>query len=171
MSTMTREQLVQAVSEGKSLRGANLRGADLGGADLRGAKGVSTYLTTPLYMLQWQPNPIRAFKIVTENGAGIYRGGLTYEIGKEISVESWWAEKVNTDEHEQCGAGINLATLDWCLREYQPGYRILVVEHNAGDIAAIPVGSDGKYRVRRCKVIEELDLASVGIEAEEEESE
>jgi hypothetical protein len=59
--------------------------------------------------------------------------------------------------------GINLATLDWCMSNYQEGYRILVAEFTAKDIAAIPVGSDGKFRVRKCNIVAEKDLTELGL--------
>jgi hypothetical protein len=40
---------------------------------------------------------------------------------------------------------------------------VFVVEHTAADIAAIPIGSDGKYRVRRCTVVAEKTLEELGI--------
>ena len=69
----------------------------------------------------------------------------------------------NTDEQAECGRGISLATLPWCLREWIEGYRIFVCEFTAEDIAAIPIGTDGKFRVHRCKVVGEKDLAELGL--------
>jgi hypothetical protein len=48
------------------------------------------------------------------------------------------------------------------MREWRVGRRILLVEFTAADIAAIPLG-DGKFRVRRCTVIRELDLVDLGL--------
>ena len=118
--------LETAVKGGADLRSADLHDADLYGADLGGAKGVTKYQTTPLLLLRDQPGPIRAYKLVTEDGIGPFKGGIIYEIGKEFSVAD-----ANTDEMEQCGAGINLTTLDWCLKEFRAGYRILVAEFTA----------------------------------------
>ena len=73
------------------------------------------------------------------------------------------AESANTDTSEHCGAGINVATLDWCLREWQTGWRIIVVEFTAKDIAAIPTTTDGKFRLHRCKMVGEKDLTKLGL--------
>jgi uncharacterized protein YjbI with pentapeptide repeats len=145
--------LTDADLRGADLRGAYLTDADLRGADLtdaylRGAKGIDKYLTTSLYMLYDQPDKIRAYKLVNEDMEGIYNGGLKYEIGKTIKVKEY-----NEDEHEHCGAGINLATLDWCLRYRNDGNKIIICEFTAKDIVAIPIGSDGKFRVKKCKAI------------------
>ena len=144
---------------GAYLRGANLRGAYLRGANLRDAKGISPLRVTPLLMLLDQPGKIRAYKLVDAEGCSpINDKKLTYEKGKTYEVK-----KPNCDVNKQCGAGINVATMDWCLREWREGWRILVVEFTAKDIAAIPTATDGKFRLYRCKVVGEKDLAELGL--------
>ena len=150
---------VEAAIQSKiNLQDANLQGAKLQGAKLQGAKGINKYLTTPLYSLLDQPGMIRAYKLVTPTGQGPYNGGLTYKIGQSYEILN-----ANTNEQEACAAGINVATLDWCLRGWQEGYRILIVEFTAQDIACIPIGSDGKFRLYRCAVVGEKTLADVGL--------
>ena len=141
---------------GADLRGANLRSADLRSADLRSAKGISPALCTPLLMLLDQPGPIRAYKLVTAVGFGPFNGGITYEVGACYEVPN-----ACTDVSEQCAAGISLATLDWCLKEWQQGYRVFVAEFYATDIAAIPTATDGKFRVHRCRIVAEKDLTGL----------
>ena len=147
---------------GAYLRDAYLGGADLGGAYLRDAKNINKLRCTPLMILLDQPGKIRAYKLVKGNGEGPYNGGIIYEIGKSYSVE----DADCTDE--QCAAGINLATLDWCMRYWQSGYRILVAEFTAKDIASIPVSTDGKFRCHRCKIVAEKDLKEIGLIEEKE---
>ena len=146
---------------GADLRGANLgdadlRDANLGDANLRGAKGITPERCTPLLMLLDQPGPIRAYKLVNAVGQGPFNGGITYNVGERVEVGD-----ANTDRLEQCGAGINLATLDWCLANWQKSYRILVAEFTADDIAAIPTATDGKFRVHRCKIVAEKDISKL----------
>jgi len=182
-ATDVRTAVVAAVKGGANLRDANLRGADLRGADLYGAdlcgayligaylygadlrganlygaKGVNPLITTPLHILADQPGAIRAYKLVTADGEGPYNGGITYRIGETVEVSN-----ADTDPTVNCGAGINVATLDWCLREWREGYRVLVVEFTAQDIAAIPTGSDGKFRLHRCTVVGEKTEAELGL--------
>ena len=149
---------------GADLSGANLSGADLSGAYLSRAVGINPLRFTPLLMLLDQPGPIRAYKLTDAGGVGPYNGGITYEVGGTYEVVY-----ANTDPNEQCAAGINVATLDWCLREYQPGYRVFVVEFEAGDIAAIPTGTDGKFRLHRCRVVGEKTKVELGIDPDNEE--
>lgn len=132
--------------------------ADLSMAYLSGAIGIDPDIVTPLRILRAQVGPVRAYKLTNVNGEGPYNGGIVYSIGAELAVAD-----PNTDECSECGSGINLATLSWCLTnigDAGPNPRIFVCEFLAADIAAIPHATDGKFRVRRCRVIGELDLAT-----------
>ena len=171
-----RDAIEKAVKSYANPYGANLSGADLSranlsranlyraylyraylsGADLSGAKGVTPERCTPLLMLLEQPGPIRAYKLVNEKSEGPFNGGIRYEVGKEYSVKD-----ASPDVSEQCAKGINVATLDWCLKEWDPGYRVLIVEFEAKDIAAIPTATDGKFRLHRCRVVGEKDLSKL----------
>jgi len=144
--------------QGADLRGAYLWDADLRGADLRGTKGINKHLCTSLRILLDQPGKIRAYKLVKEDGLAPFNGGITYKLKGKYSVPS-----ASTDEEKQCAEGINLATLDWCMREWQEGYRILVAEFMAKDIAAIPTATDGKFRVFQCTIVAEKDLKEIGL--------
>ena len=141
-----------------NLSRANLSRANLSGAYLYEAKGINKYLLTPLYGMMDQEGPIRAYKIIRSNGEGIYKGGINY-----LSADTFEVTEANTDEQAQCGTGINLSTLDWCVKEWTSGYRILIMEFSVADIAAIPIGSDGKFRVYRCKKVGEKDLKQLGL--------
>ena len=136
--------------------GATLSGANLFGANLSGAIGISPERCTPLFMLRDQPGIIHAYKLVTANGIGPFNGGITYQIGRSYEVAA-----ANTDPLEQCGAGINVATLDWCLMNYSAGYRVFIVAFTAADIAVIPTATDGKFRLFRCTVVSEKDIAAL----------
>ena len=137
---------------GANLLGANLRGANLLGANLWGAEGFAPERVNDLLILLDQVGPIRAYKLVdSEYRSPIQSSGkLTYRVGETVEATA------NTDSRVDCGAGVNLATLPWCLSNWRSGYRVLVVEFRKADIAAIPVG-DGKFRVGKCKVVREID--------------
>jgi hypothetical protein len=144
---------------------ANLRSADLRSADLRSAKGINKWLSTPLRMLYDQPGPIHAYKLVNSKGVGPFNGGIHYEMSETVTVADY-----DADENVQCSKGIHLATLDWCMKEWRKGYRILVAEFTADDIAAIPTATDGKFRVKKCQIVGEKDLCEIGlIESKKEE--
>jgi len=149
---------------GANLYGANLYRANLNRAYLNGARGISKYWTSNLYMLQDQIGKIRAYKLVNKENEGPYNGGIVYTIGKTVSVD-----KADDNEYTQCSYGISLADLPWCISKWEEGYKILVVEFTAKDIAAIPIGSDGKFRVRKCKVIREKNLTNLGLTKNKQE--
>jgi uncharacterized protein YjbI with pentapeptide repeats len=148
------------------LADANLAGAYLAGAYLAGAKGIVPERSTPLLMLLDQPGKIRAYKLVDADLRSPIQssGKLKYEIGKTISVED-----ANTNPNDHCAAGVNVATLDWCLSNWREGNRVLVVEFEAKDIACIPTATDGKFRLFRCDVVAEktLDLVALGLKKPE----
>ena len=156
--------LYKASLSGADLSGVNLYRANLSGAYLYGARGINKFLTTALYLLLDQTNPIRAYKIVNENNEGIYWGGPAYEVGQRIEVDKW-----DSDENKDCAAGINLATLDWCLKEWKPGRKLLLCEFDKEDIVCIPIGSDGKFRVKACTPIKELSWKDYRVKVEDEQ--
>jgi len=156
---LRRAYLGGAILEGANLEGASLYGARLEGAILEGIKGFSALMhiaSTPLSLLRSQPGKIRAYKLVNENFEGPVCEGIRYEVGETYTVEA------DDDETEPYSYGINLTDLGWCLEHWRPGCHVLVVEFTAKDIAAIPVGSR-EFRVRRCRVIGELDLSDYGL--------
>ena len=152
-----REAVIEARRGGANLRGADLRGANLWeanlwGADLRGAEGFAPERVNDLLILLDQVGPIRAYKLVDSGYRSPIQssGKLTYRVGDTVEAEA------DPDPSVQCGRGVNVATLPWCLSNWRSGYRILVCEFKRADIAAIPVG-DGKFRVGKCKVVREID--------------
>jgi hypothetical protein len=159
-ANLSMANLYGADLSGANLSRANLYGANLSRANLYGANGVDRHRSTPLLMLLDQPGHIRAYKLVNADGESPIHptGKLAYEVGETLTVKN-----ASTDNTEHCGPGINVATLDWCIREWRDGYRILVVEFTAADIAAIPTATDGKFRLRRATVVGEKDLAELGL--------
>ena len=142
------------------LQGAKLQDAKLQGAKLQGAKDFNKYKVQPLLMLLDQPGKLRFYKAVSKDLCSpTSHTIIQYKIGGKVSVED-----ANTDEYNLCAAGINVATLDWILKEYRhTQVRIIVIECTANDIACIPVTSDGKIRLHRGKVVAELDYERYGL--------
>jgi hypothetical protein len=165
---LSRANLSGADLSWANLRRANLSGADLSGANVHGAnlswaKGFRPEFTDDIRILLDQIGKIRAYKLVTAGfKSPINSAQLTYEIGSTVEAEA------DTDETQPCSNGVNVATLPWCLRNWRSGHRVLLVEFTAKDIAAIPHGTDGKFRVHKVKVIREVDLS--GLVGEEEEA-
>jgi hypothetical protein len=152
--------LYRANLSGANLSGADLSGANLSGADLYGAKNFNAWRTDDLRLLLHQTGKIRAYKLVDADYRSPIQsnGKLTYKIGETVE-----AKKCDPDENQQCGAGVNIASLPWCCRYWRTGFHILLVEFTAKDIVAVPFATDGKFRVSKVKVVKELDLIEYGL--------
>ena len=83
-----------------------------------------------------------------------------YVIGTKIACE----KELNTDTYEDCGSGIHLAHLDWCLN-YGAEWRNLCILECEADIENIivPVPGCGKVRTDKVKVIREVPLSECGL--------
>jgi hypothetical protein len=161
-ANLSRANLYRANLYRANLSRANLYMANLSWSNLSGAYGISKYLTTPLYMLLDQPGLIRAYKLVTDKNTGPTYPGTIYAQGQKYEVAN-----ACCDESEQCAEGISLATLDWAMKEWRPGFKILIAEFTTQEIAAIPISSDGKFRVKSCRIVGEKDLKELGLENEQ----
>jgi hypothetical protein len=168
---LSRANLSRANLSRANLSGADLSRANLSGANLSGADGIAAELCTDLLILLAQPGPkLRAYKLVDSKYRSPIQstGKLTYKIGSRVE-----ADKVEADPMIHCGEGVNVATLPWCLREWQDGWRILLVEFDKADLACIPTATDGKFRVKAVDVIEEvqLDFVKLGLKKIEQPAE
>ena len=137
---------------GADLQGADLREADLQGANLRGAKNWNVWVDN-LYSLKMQ-NPktkLRYWKYLVE-GISSYQYA-TYTVGKIYTEKDF-----DEDERNECGKGLNVATLMWCLKNsiFRDNIDLIEVEFNISDIVAVPYFTDGKFRVKRFKVLRKI---------------
>ena len=77
-----------------------------------------------------------------------------YEMGKTYNCKDF-----DSDKSSHCGAGLNVATLDWCLIDTNKnldGYVYIEVSFNSKDIVAIPYQTDGKFRIKKMKIERKL---------------
>ena len=143
------------------LRSADLSSANLSSADLSFANLSETFLQD-IDWLAWMgivPDArgyARAYKLTNAQKEGIYKRGIVY--GKKGKV----AATLDTDVNQQCGSGINLATLQWCLRELKqagenPHLYIYQFKVSPENVCA-PMASDGKFRVGEATLVGECDL-------------
>ena len=94
----------------------------------------------------------RAYKVTNQSGKGVYKGGVNYAEHKEFIAE------LDKDVMQQCASGINLATFAWCLNKKQEGRRLFLMSFKVSpENICVPVGSDGKFRVAKCRKIGECD--------------
>lgn len=148
-----------------NFHGAFLQGTRFFGADLTGSKTIVPERVTPLLLLYEQPGKIRAYKLVNALYQSPYISRFEYHVGCKLEVSD-----ANSDPTLFCGAGINVATLDWCLSRWREGFHIMIVEFTAADIAVIPTATDGKFRLYRCEVVGEKIIDPVTLRLQEAES-
>ena len=73
---------------------------------------------------------------------------MEYKVGKTYRFKSY-----DSDEFSQCGEGGNVATLMWCLKNDLNANQFIEVKFKVKDIVAIPYMTDGKFRVKKLKVL------------------
>ena len=144
------------------LSSANLSSADLSSADLRSADLRFADLRETIYEdINWLayidivPNgdgKARAYKLINSKGQGVFRGGIDY-----LKADTFSVDKVDSNINNQCSYGINLATFGWCIHNRQSKEdSLLIMEFDVKD-AVCPMGSDGKFRVKKCHKIGKAD--------------
>jgi hypothetical protein len=132
------------------LSGANLSRADLSRANLSGAKGL-----TQIDVIDW----FRANFKKTSRGVIVYKcfhGSYSPNPAWEIKPGSVIAENCNPNPTEECGCGVNFATLAWVKREH-PGktaWRCLIPWAWLPGVV-IPWNTDGKARCSRLILLRE----------------
>ena len=135
-----------------NLYGANLRGADLYGADLRGAEYQEPLFLPDFYSLKLLPQDTKlTFWKYLKDGKSPYLN-MEYKVGKEYKFKNY-----DSDEHQQCGEGGNVATLMWCLKDSLEANEFIECGFKVKDIVAIPYGTDGKFRVNKLKVLRKIN--------------
>jgi len=102
---------------------------------------------------------VQAYKLVDQNLRSYIIGpgnSIEYKLGKLIKVKD-----ANTDRHNDCAVGINVGTLEWCVKwatfeshqTAQNKPKLLIVHFKIKDVACIPTNSDGKLRLYQCRPV------------------
>ena len=114
------------------------------------------------YGIENSSGKAKLFKAVRKRN-GVYRSDwdadFVYTIGESVA-----AEGCCTDPNEECGRGIHMAYLGWCLAygNCWDDLAILEVEADMSKIVVPKYGS-GKVRAPSCKVIREVPLEECGL--------
>jgi len=71
-----------------------------------------------------------------------------YDAPWEYKPGAWLSEVANPDRSTECGCGINVATLEWCRKNYpdETVWKCLIPWHAAPGII-VPFNTNGKFRV------------------------
>lgn len=95
---------------------------------------------------------LRAFKYTRPNGSSPvkpkHQPKLTCKKGAFLEVQ-----EANTDYRATCAAGVNVGTEAWCRQEMRKGDKLWAVEFQGTDIACVPGGSNGNFRLYRGTVV------------------
>ena len=131
------------------LQGASLQGADLTDTIMAGINWLS-------YIGIIAANgKAHAYKMTTDKGLSPITDHAPVDYLKEIEVTA----DLDKDTNETCGAGINLATFQWCLSNRQDkDWRLFIYEFDVTpENVCCPITSDGKFRVAKARRVCEVD--------------
>lgn len=155
---------------GANLRNANLGGADLSGADLRNANLGGANLSGANLSdanLSGAENLLSSVDYLRNNFECTAEGIIAYKVFNamyspptkwKIQPKSVITENVNANRTNDCGCGINVATLEWVLREYSEEeiWKVLIRwEWLCGVV--VPYNTDGKIRCERVELVEMIN--------------
>ncbi len=141
------------------LRCADLRDADLRGADLRGADMHDANLSNAQNIEnQNSADYISAHFDKTEDGIIVYKTFNNYQQPNPnwiIEEGSVIEENVNYNRTNDCGCGVNVATLDWIKKHGGQGrdiWECLIKWEWLSDVV-VPYHTDGKIRAGRVQLV------------------
>jgi len=155
-SNLSGSNLRESNLSGSDLSWSNLSGSNLSGSNLSSIKYKEPLFLPDLYSIKILPKTTKLiyWKYLT-NGKTPYQNA-TYEVGKIYRFDN-----CNSNESESCGEGGNIATLTWCLKDNLMANEFLQVEFQVKDIVAIPYATDGKFRVKKFKVLKQFTRKEV----------
>ena len=104
----------------------------------------------------------KLFKAVRKRD-GVYLSNwdadFVYTIGKSVAADGFC-----TDPNEDCGHGIHMAHLNWCLAYGNCWTDLAILEVEADmSTVVVPKYGSGKVRAPSCKVIREVPLEECGL--------
>jgi hypothetical protein len=142
-----------------NLRSANLSNADLSFADLSSADLSSANLSGAKGLLSASKFMADNFAYdTTRQGWVVYKaiGSTDYLLPDYWKIEpgSILEEMVNPTRTQECGCGVNFATLFWCKKTYQQSviWECLLHAEDAPDIC-VPYNTDGKARCGKLELL------------------
>ena len=132
-----------------NLRDADLRGADLYGADLSNAKNIKNQNSADYIMAHFDKTGDGIIVYKTFNNHQQPNPNWIIEEGSVIE------ENVNYNRTNDCGCGVNVATLDWIKKHGGQGrdiWECLIKWEWLSDVV-VPYHTDGKIRAGRVQLV------------------
>ena len=136
--------------ERADLRDADLYGANLSDANLSGAENLLSSVDYLRNNFECTAEGIIAYKVFN----AMYSPPTKWKIQPKSVI----TENVNANRTNDCGCGINVATLEWVLREYSEEeiWKVLIRwEWLCGVV--VPYNTDGKIRCERVELVEMIN--------------
>ena len=133
-----------------ALGGADLRDADLSGADLSGAENLLSAVDYVKNNFECTAEGVIAYKVF----GALY----SFPTKWKIQPKSIITENVNANRTNDCGCGINVATLEWVRRSHfvEDIWKVLIRwEWMCGVV--VPYNTDGKIRCERVELVEMIN--------------
>jgi len=159
VANLSGANLYGANLSGANLSGANLYGANLYGADLSGANLFGANLSNCIGLLS-SSDFLSKFEQTLE-GIIVYKAfcNTTFNPNPNWKIEAGQtiSEIVNRNATEDCGCGVNVASLEWCKKNYARSeyWRCLIPWNKAFDVV-VPYNTDGKFRCGTLKLLERV---------------
>ncbi len=97
---------------------------------------------------------IHAYKYTDMEYAPPYKWHMTSV--KYLPGYVYTEDDYDTDTYLSCGAGLNIATKQWCESDGWKGCKLLLVALKVEDIVCVPTRTDGKFRCKRFEVLKEI---------------
>jgi hypothetical protein len=150
-ANLTRANLTRANLTRANLTDANLTRANLTDAVLNGSKGL---MTAKNYLSQFK---------MDKKGIVVFKAfGNTYyssPVYWDIKPNSFLEETVNPLRTQDCGSGVNFATLEWINKNFADRnitiWKCRILWEDLADVV-VPYNTDGKARCARLQLIEPL---------------
>jgi hypothetical protein len=152
-SDLSNSNLSNSNLRGSDLRGSDLRGSDLRGSDLRGSNlsGAKNFFDPISYLkknFEMTNLGLICYKTFNENYTP--NPNWKIEIGAELT------EIVNPNITNDCGCGINVATLQWVQNNCSRSNVIwkCLIPTEALCSIVVPINTNGKIRCGMIKLLE-----------------
>ena len=139
---------------GSDLSCANLSNANLGGANLRGANlsGAIGLISAIDYMQANFEKTVDGY-LVYKTFGGQYTPNANWKIEKGSII----SENVNFNRTSDCGCGINVAKLDWVMKNYKGDIWKCLIRWEWCSGIVVPYHTDGKIRCERVELLEVIN--------------
>ena len=131
---------------------------DLVGTDLIGAKhdlvfGLTQFIEK--FGVEVKGQTLILYKYLRKDMTSPYQG-LKYEIGKIYKMD---IKDCDENIFNNCGAGFNVATKEWCLKDskHREGeWKFVQAAVHWKDVISVPLYTDGKIRCRKMKILADV---------------